>query len=297
MYPIKAASSLTGLNSETLRAWERRYGAVTPKRDDNGRRSYSELDIQRLTLLNKATNKGHTISKIARLDKTELESLLKENESDYQFNRDLLLNQVLDALSRYRMDECENLLRRALLAMSPLIYARDFLLPMLHEVGDLWHKNKLTIAQEHMFSNCVKRIVLSMVHNLSPFSGHQHRLLFTTLSGEVHEFGILLSCLIAADQNNVCYYLGPEIPVDELIKVQLQIQADAIVLSLISTPPSASMVEQLTYLSKGLTGQVQVWIGGSGAVSIAEADYFKQRFQLVQDLDHYVNLLNKLNKV
>ena len=29
MYPIKAAADLTGLSTETLRAWERRHGAIS----------------------------------------------------------------------------------------------------------------------------------------------------------------------------------------------------------------------------------------------------------------------------
>ena len=35
-YPIRAVSRLTGIGIDTLRAWERRYGAVTPVRDDRG---------------------------------------------------------------------------------------------------------------------------------------------------------------------------------------------------------------------------------------------------------------------
>ena len=40
MYSIKAVSQATGLTVETLRAWERRYRVVVPRRDDLGRRVY-----------------------------------------------------------------------------------------------------------------------------------------------------------------------------------------------------------------------------------------------------------------
>ena len=49
-YPIRAVSKLTGIGIDTLRAWERRYGAVTPIRDDRGR-MYTDADIARLRLL------------------------------------------------------------------------------------------------------------------------------------------------------------------------------------------------------------------------------------------------------
>ena len=45
-YSIKSVCRLTGINENTLRAWERRYGIVIPKRLENGHRSYSEEDLE-----------------------------------------------------------------------------------------------------------------------------------------------------------------------------------------------------------------------------------------------------------
>ena len=36
MYTIKRAAELTGISVATLRAWERRYGVVSPQRSDGG---------------------------------------------------------------------------------------------------------------------------------------------------------------------------------------------------------------------------------------------------------------------
>ena len=36
-YPIRAVAQLTGLSVDTLRAWERRYKAVSPQRQGRGR--------------------------------------------------------------------------------------------------------------------------------------------------------------------------------------------------------------------------------------------------------------------
>ncbi|MBT8131818.1 MAG: MerR family DNA-binding transcriptional regulator, partial [Gammaproteobacteria bacterium] len=38
LYPIRTVVSLTGINAVTLRAWERRYGLVKPKRTAKGHR-------------------------------------------------------------------------------------------------------------------------------------------------------------------------------------------------------------------------------------------------------------------
>jgi len=45
-FPIRVVSSETGVNAITLRAWERRYGLITPKRTAKGHRLYTEQDIR-----------------------------------------------------------------------------------------------------------------------------------------------------------------------------------------------------------------------------------------------------------
>ena len=73
-YPIRAVSRLTGIAIDTLRAWERRHGAVTPIRDDRGR-MYTDADIARLRLLRGAVEHGHTIGRLAALSDAELRHL------------------------------------------------------------------------------------------------------------------------------------------------------------------------------------------------------------------------------
>ena len=73
-YPIRAVSKLTGIAIDTLRAWERRHGAVTPVRDDRGR-MYTDADIARLRLLRAAVEHGHSIGRLAGLGDEELRHL------------------------------------------------------------------------------------------------------------------------------------------------------------------------------------------------------------------------------
>ena len=50
-YKIGAVSKITGIGTETLRAWERRYNAISPKRSDSGDRVYDNDDLSKLFLL------------------------------------------------------------------------------------------------------------------------------------------------------------------------------------------------------------------------------------------------------
>ena len=66
---------MTGLSLDTLRAWERRYQVVTPRRDDRGR-VYDDHDVERLKRLARLVDHGHAIGTIAGLSNAALDRLI-----------------------------------------------------------------------------------------------------------------------------------------------------------------------------------------------------------------------------
>src|SRR5512135_1346708 len=75
-YPIATVARLTGLSLDTIRAWERRYAAVTPDRGARGR-VYTEAQVQRLRTLAALVEQGHPIGDVANLPDARLEALLR----------------------------------------------------------------------------------------------------------------------------------------------------------------------------------------------------------------------------
>ena len=65
---------------DTLRAWERRYNAVTPARTERGR-LYDERAIRRLLLLKSAVESGRSIGNVASLPDAQLEELERNAQS------------------------------------------------------------------------------------------------------------------------------------------------------------------------------------------------------------------------
>jgi len=80
-YLISTVSKRSGVKSELVRAWERRYQAVAPTRTAGGHRVYTDQDIARLKLLNEATSHGHSISRIAQYSLDDLKKLLRQEET------------------------------------------------------------------------------------------------------------------------------------------------------------------------------------------------------------------------
>lgn len=66
-YRIGAVARLTGVAADTLRVWERRYGAVSPQRSARGGRLYSPDDVARLRLMKYLVESGDAISTVATL--------------------------------------------------------------------------------------------------------------------------------------------------------------------------------------------------------------------------------------
>lgn len=73
-YKIGAIAKITGIGTETLRAWERRYAAVTPKRSTSGDRIYSQDDLNKLFLLKNLVDAGNAIGSVAHLSLADLKS-------------------------------------------------------------------------------------------------------------------------------------------------------------------------------------------------------------------------------
>ncbi|MDG6773817.1 MerR family transcriptional regulator [Thiomicrorhabdus sp. ZW0627] len=67
LYPIREVSRLTGVNSITLRAWERRYKLIDPVRTPSGHRLYTQAHIERINAAVKLTEQGVPISRVKNL--------------------------------------------------------------------------------------------------------------------------------------------------------------------------------------------------------------------------------------
>jgi DNA-binding transcriptional MerR regulator len=64
---IGEVSRRLGLSPEVMRAWERRYGVVSPHRTDGGTRCYSALDLERLRVMQREIAMGMAPNEAARL--------------------------------------------------------------------------------------------------------------------------------------------------------------------------------------------------------------------------------------
>lgn len=281
MYSIKAVSHATGLSIETLRAWERRYRIVEPTRDGNGRRAYRPEDVIRLRKLREATERGHPISRLARLGPADIERLLGQPAPRQGGTAPLqnIASQILDAATDYRPADCDRLLAMAfaLLPLSQVVH--DVLSPLMREVGERWHRGELSIVQERMISMLLRKQLSSVLDTYGRIATGAV-MVFATPSGERHELGILMGALLASARNARCHYLGPDLPVADLATYATRVRAEVVVLSVLM--PEASL-PQLAELAQFLPDSIDLWAGG-GALERAGRESLPARLRLLPDL-------------
>ena len=275
-YPIRAVAKLTGITVDTLRAWERRYQAVTPDRSAGGR-LYSDSDVRRLRLLRSALEGGYSIGKVASLPDAELEELARASppsNGDYRSEtsprRDPpALQALFSAIESFDHATASEELGRLALLSSPTDLVHKVVLPLMRLAGENWERGTFQMAQEHMLSACVRSLLGSLVRLRMPGSAAA-KLLLTTPSDELHEFGILCAALLAVAHDCQVAYLGPNLPAREILSAADKCAPRVVVLGITKTNATPSVCHDVSWLASELPATIELWVGGAGAAEVVD---------------------------
>jgi DNA-binding transcriptional MerR regulator/methylmalonyl-CoA mutase cobalamin-binding subunit len=293
-YSIKAASQATGLTVETLRAWERRYGIIEPKRDVSGHRIYTACDVSRLRRLRETTDRGHPIGKIAHLSNEDLTCLLDDRDADHPHRNaaQMLVARILSSVERYLPEECDQSIAMAFALLPACEVIREVLSPALREVGERWRGGEFTIGQERIVSSAVRRHACSLLNTYNRVAKGA-TVVFATLSGERHELGILMYATIAASRALRVSYLGADLPAEEIGDYARRVNATAVAISVVSPDQVRTSLQQLAVLRQTLAAGVEIWIGGAALSSAEPAEFPAGIVHLsgYRDFEHRVDLL------
>jgi DNA-binding transcriptional MerR regulator/methylmalonyl-CoA mutase cobalamin-binding subunit len=272
-YPIRSVSKLTGIQIDTLRAWERRYGAVTPLRDGRGR-MYTDADVERLRLLRGALRRGHSIGRLASLGDAELRNLSVDTDASAKVPETPVdgagtlpeidtsaLDVALRTLDAVGLDQE---ISRLAGVLRPLDLLQSALMPLLVRVGDDWHRGRVSIAQEHLISAFVRSVLGSFLR-LYARPDPPARLVFATLAGDRHEIGTLGAAILAAYSGLGVTYLGADVPARDIVQSVTFADAQVAVLGVTPNPKRGVIERNLRTVVRQLVPDVELWVGGRDA--------------------------------
>jgi methanogenic corrinoid protein MtbC1 len=253
-----------------------------------------------LRLLRTATELGHTISRLAKLDADALAELIADSGGQAQpgaTRGQSYVDRALEATLRSDLYGVEEVLTSAVALLPPSEVVHSVLVPLLREVGERWHRGEVSIAQEHRVTDIVRRLIISVSRGYLR-NDQGPCLVLATLSGERHELGILMCSWLAATRRFRTHYLGADCPAEELARFALEVEARAVLVSLVMPENEVPALEQLATLAAALRGRCEVWVGGfaarmllteelpPGCVMLPTGQDFEQRLDLLS-AQHY----------
>jgi DNA-binding transcriptional MerR regulator len=279
-YGLGAVVRLTGLSAHVIRAWERRYGVVHPRRTPGGTRRYAESDVARLRLLAAAVAEGHRIGELAPLADDAIERMLGAHRERPAGQPPLA--ELVAAADRLDLAELERLLGLQLAAVGPAAYARHVVAPLLREIGERWEHGQSSVAAEHL-TTTLTRTLLGSVLRFAPHAAGAPRLVFSTPQGERHEIGALIAAVVAVNAGADATFLGPDLPVADLVEAAQKLRPAALVLGAVGLP-AGLLRRYLVELRECLADSVPIWLGGAAALEdvagvhrVADLDELERR--------------------
>jgi MerR family transcriptional regulator, light-induced transcriptional regulator len=215
IYSIKDLEVLSGIKAHTIRIWEKRYNLLEPDRTDTNIRMYSDNDLRRLLNIAFLVNHGFRISKVCEMDDAkiahEIINLQQTTPDDETFLERMTVHMInFDGLSFTR-------LIKDVIEMYGFDEAvKRFFFPFFEKIGIFWQVGSIFPAQEHYISNLFRQKLIAEIDNLGPGTPDQEIMLFYLHEDEMHELSLLYYSYLARKKGFQIYYLGQNIPMDDL---------------------------------------------------------------------------------
>ena len=307
IHTIKYVSNRTGLSQHTIRAWERRYGALTPERTDTNRRLYSTEDLEKLMLLGAAVSAGHSIGRIAHLSIEDLRGLVAEAgvspvtvTGDYSplpmaakaATAEECVIDALEATAALDSRSLEDVLARASADLGSVATIDRLVLPMLRQIGEEWRRGELRPAQEHLASAAI-RSYLGRLLSTAQMPEGAPRIVVSTPAGMMHELGALVAAIYATAEGWNPVYLGANLPAEEIAGAALRSQARAIALSVVFAGDDGHLLEEMQRIRRYAGPDIPILVGGARTALLDNAIHAARALYLpdMVALRHYLAAL------
>jgi DNA-binding transcriptional MerR regulator/methylmalonyl-CoA mutase cobalamin-binding subunit len=273
MYGIGLASRLTGVPVETIRIWERRYNLPQPRRSVGGHRQFSDEDVDLLRALKALVDAGARIGQLANETPEQLLAAAHALTGDIEGEPPAaapdfgeLVADVIEATRRQDTDLAAQLLDRPLLHRHPREVMLGLYLPVLREVGELWHAGEISIASEHFVEKLITGRIHAVLANRSRQEGPPAVL--ACLPGERHEAALLAACVLLELGGFSVTYLGADLPASDLESVVAAKRPRLVVLSATVEPTDETAREVVAACA---ARDVTVVVGGAAGAALAAA--------------------------
>ncbi|MEO8437568.1 MAG: MerR family transcriptional regulator [Chloroflexota bacterium] len=281
MYTIKQAATRTGLTIPTIRAWERRYGVVSPERTAAGYRLYDDAAIEVLAAMRSLVEThGWRPSQAAErvlspgLDLAMLTAPAFGAADDGARTRSgapddpasAAIASFVSAAGRLDVPGMERVLDEAFAAQRFELAMDAVVFPALRAIGEAWATGDLDVAAEHAASETVRRR-LSRFFDAARGPMMQTRLLVGMPPGGQHELGVFAFAVACRRAGQAVAYLGMNVPLQSWLQMARDTAVPAIVLGSV-TAEDAAAVDLVVDIIRTMDRAPVCFTGGPASVDV-----------------------------
>jgi methanogenic corrinoid protein MtbC1 len=257
-YTIKSVCTQTGVRAVTLRAWERRHEVLNPHRSENRYRLYSERDVAILRWIKSRVDNGISISSAVNELKTMGKNglwpeAIPTGPATLPTQRttppDQYARQLFQYLIRHNEAQAGDLLREAHSIFDLTSICMEIITPALNNIGEAWYRGEIRVTTEHFASSFIRGRLLSMLQAY-PTRRNSAYIMLGAAPTEQHEIGSLMMAVLLRSNGFRVEYLGPDIPLEDLVDYASYEHPDMIILTASLEPAALELLHLQEKLAK-----------------------------------------------
>ena len=292
-YPIKAVSDLTGLTEHVIRAWEKRYNLVIPDRTETNRRLYSKDDVEKLSLLSKASKSGYSIGVISNYSLEQLNELFGEKEPHIKkveitatdTTIDNVIENCISFVKILDKKAFEHELYSAQIKFSQPILIEKIITPLIERIGDLWKSGEIRIMHEHISTTIIRKF-LTQIIDANLVDTNAPKIIIATPKGQLHELGALIVGVVASSDGWDVTYIGPDLPGEEIAAAIEKLNPKVVALSIVYPSDDVLLDKEMLKISRLISSDTVVLAGGRSVYSY-ENILRKMNVKIISDLNEF----------
>jgi methanogenic corrinoid protein MtbC1 len=273
VYTIKQAAKLSGVPEASLRAWERRYAVVSPRRTEAGYRIYDDESVAAATAMRTLVEAGWAPVEAARAVREGLArsapaasdrpALTREPKAAGWAGAVACMQLFLTSAAALDIAGIETSLDQGFALGSFEHVVDSWLFPTLEALGEGWARGEIEVAGEHAASHAVHRR-LSAAFEAAGRRSRGPRVVVGLPSGGQHELGALAFATAARRLGLDVLYLGADVPESSWLAAVRTRSARAAVLCVVTDEDRVRAVPTAERLLREVPGLLVASGGATG---------------------------------
>jgi excisionase family DNA binding protein len=251
------AAKILGVNVSTIKRWTDEGKLKCIKSAGGHRKFLMEHLASFLDLNRKKTEKVNLFPIESQTDLRISQHILK---GDFNFLTDFILKQSLAS----NIQRVQQVLNGLYLAQYPLYEIYDHLVtPVLHEIGQLWMDNKISIAEEHIGSQAIRDGVIRLQGIIRLPSKKTTKALLMNFTHEFHSMALKMTEHILEIRGFRVFYTGQNTPLIKIDKFFEAYHPDRVYVSgTIVEDKELLESEFRTICDLSMKYKAKIWVGG-----------------------------------